>query len=318
MKRNRLFTRIAVAAVALVAAVLQSNAQTAPDWKTLKGEINMYLASDLGRNGYYDQKPVAELMGEMSKAVDPECVVAPGDIHHFNGVQSVSDPLWMTNYELIYSHPGLMLDWFPLCGNHEYRGNTQAVLDYSNVSRRWMMPSKYYTKVFSHKGTTLRIVFIDTTPLIDKYRYNPGIYPDACKEDMQRQLDWLDATLRSAKEDWVIVTGHHPIYAETNKSESERTDMQKRVMPILHKYGNVAMYVCGHIHDFQHIRMKNDPVDYVVNTSASQSRTAKPIDGTVFCSSETGFSVISASKKKLSLYMINKDGNIIHTVGKTK
>lgn len=44
-----------------------------------------------------------------------------------------------------------MLDWFPVCGNHEYRGNTQAFMDYGKVSRRWMMPAKYYTKVFDHK-----------------------------------------------------------------------------------------------------------------------------------------------------------------------
>ena len=58
-------------------------------------------------------------------------VVAAGDVHHFEGVRSVQDPLWMTNYELIYSHPDLMLPWYPILGNHEYRGNTQAVLDYS-------------------------------------------------------------------------------------------------------------------------------------------------------------------------------------------
>ena len=318
MNSKRLLARIAIAAIAVVAAIMPAKAQDAPDWTKLKGEINLYLASDLGRNGYYDQKPIAELMGNMGKTIKPECVLAPGDIHHFNGVASVNDPLWMTNYELIYSHPELMLDWFPLCGNHEYRGNTQAVLDYGKVSRRWMMPAKYYTKVFSHEGTTLRVVMIDTTPLIDKYRVNPGEYPDACKEDMQAQLDWIDATLKDAKEDWVIVVGHHPIYAETGKSESERTDLQKRLMPILHKYNNVAMYVCGHIHDFQHIRMKGDKIDYVVNSSASQSRQAKPIEGTVYCSSETGFSVIAASKKTLSLHMIDKNGNTLHTVTKTK
>ena len=73
-------------------------------------------------------------------AVDPECVLAVGDIHHFNGVASTQDPLWLTNYEYVYSHPDLMLDWFPVCGNHEYRGNTQAFMDYGKVSRRWMMP----------------------------------------------------------------------------------------------------------------------------------------------------------------------------------
>ena len=70
------------------------------------------MANDLGRNGYYDQKPIAELMGEMADVIGPECVFAAGDVHHFEGVRSVNDPLWMTNYELIYSHPELMIDWF--------------------------------------------------------------------------------------------------------------------------------------------------------------------------------------------------------------
>lgn len=33
-------------------------------------------------------------------------------------------------------------------------------------------------------------------------------------------------------EKWKIVVGHHPIYAETPKDDSERADMQKRVDPI--------------------------------------------------------------------------------------
>lgn len=288
-----------------------------PTWDALNGEINFYIANDLGRNGYYQQKPIAELMGEMADAVDPECVIAAGDIHHFNGVVSVNDPLWMTNYELVYSHPELMLDWFAVCGNHEYRGNTQAVLDYGKVSRRWVMPSKYYTKVYTHKGTSIRLVFLDTTPLIDKYREANEKYPDACKEDMQKQLTWLDQTLKGAKEDWVVV-GHHPIYAETGKTVNERLDMQKRVMPLLHKYNNVAMYVCGHIHNFQHIQMKGDNIDYVVNSSASLARKVKPVEGTVFCSPAEGFSVLTADKKQLRLSMIDKDGNIIHTVTKNK
>lgn len=55
------------------------------------------MANDLGRNGYYDQKPIAELMGNMAKTLKPKCVLAAGDIHHFNGIASVNDPLWNTN-----------------------------------------------------------------------------------------------------------------------------------------------------------------------------------------------------------------------------
>lgn len=288
------------------------------EWKKLKGDITLYMANDLGRNGYYDQKPIAELMGEMGEVLGPKCVLAVGDIHHFNGVASVNDPLWMTNFEQVYSHPELMLDWFPVLGNHEYRGNTQAVLDYGKVSRRWMMPARYYTKVFNKKGTTLRVVFLDTTPLIDRYQQNSDVYPDACKQDMKAELDWLDNTLKNAKEDWVIVVGHHPIYAYTDKAESERTDMQTRVLPILKRYKNVAIYACGHIHNFQHIKMKGDDIDYVVNTSASLARPVQAIRGTVFCSSDDGFSVISASKKHLNMYMIDKEGKVIHEIQKSK
>ena len=113
----------------LLLGSLQMQAQNRAEWEKLKGDVTLYMTNDMGRNGYYDQKPIAELMGEMAGVVDPECVLAVGDIHHFNGVASLQDPLWMTNYELIYSHPDLMLDWFPVCGNHEYRGNTQAFME---------------------------------------------------------------------------------------------------------------------------------------------------------------------------------------------
>ncbi|OYP69185.1 metallophosphoesterase [Prevotella sp. P2-180] len=293
------------------------NAQTPAEWKSLKGDVSVFIANDLGRNGYYDQKPIAELMGEMADEIGPEAIVATGDVHHFDGVASVNDPLWMTNYELIYSHPELMISWYPVLGNHEYRGNTQAVIDYSKVSRRWQMPDRYYSKVFADDdaGTTLRVVFIDTTPLIDSYR-SSSRYPDAGKQDVDAQLQWLDATLKSAKEDWVIVVGHHPIYAETSKSIQEQTDMQQKLLPILHKYKNVSMYVCGHIHNFQHIKKNGDSIDYVVNSAGSLSRKVKSIDGTVFCSPSTGFSVVSATKQHLSLYMIDNKGVAIHQVCK--
>ncbi len=316
MKRQMLIVALTIAASLLANICL--HAQTPADWKALKGDINIYMANDLGRNGYYEQKPIAEIMGTMAETIGPECVIAAGDVHHFNGVASVNDPLWMTNYETIYSHPELMLDWFPILGNHEYRGNTQAVLDYSAISRRWMMQGRYYTRVFNEDGTTVRVVFIDTTPLISKYREESDKYPDACKQDVDAQLAWLDQTLREAKEDWVIVVGHHPIYAETPKDDVERADMQRQLLPILHRYGNVDIYACGHIHNFQHIRMDGDNIDYVVNSSASLARKVNATTGTVFCSPEEGFSIFAASKNELKMHMVDATGTVIHTITKSK
>ena len=297
----------------LGAAAMCASAQNVP----AKGDINLIVASDLGRNGYYHQKKVADTMGEVADRIGPEAVLSLGDTHHYGGVQSVSDPLWMTNYELIYSHPELMVDWYPLCGNHEYRGNTQAVLDYSGVSRRWKMPARYYTRTFDEDGTTLKVVFIDTTPLIDKYRKNTATYPDAAAQDMEAQLQWLDRTLAEAGEDWVVVVGHHPIFAYTDKAESERTDLQKRVDSIIRRH-RVDMYICGHLHNYQHIRRPGSQTDYIVNTSGSQTRVPAKIDGTVFCSDAPGFSVLSADKNTLNLHMLDENGNTLHSVSRKK
>ena len=252
----------------------------------------------------------------MGEVISPEAVVAIGDVHHFEGVQSVDDPLWMTNYELIYSHPELMIPWYAVLGNHEYRGNTQAVIDYANKSRRWMMNERYYSKVFNEDGTTLRIVFVDTTPLIDRY-HNSDTYKDVNAQDVDKQLAWIDKTLNEANEDWVVVVGHHPMYAQTQKGIIEQQDMQRRLLPVLQKHKDkVAMYVSGHIHNFQHFKNGNDGIDYVVNSAASLARKVTPIEGTVFCSPAEGFSMLSASKKELCLYMIDKSGTAIHTIKK--
>ena len=315
-KRNMLIILLVIAASILLN--ITAKAQTPEQWKSLKGDINLFIANDLGRNGYYEQKPIAELMGKMGEEIGPEAVIAAGDVHHFEGVISTQDPLWMTNYELIYSHPELMISWLPVLGNHEYRGSTQAVLDYRNVSRRWEIGGRYYTKVYDDNGVSIRLVLIDTTPLINRYHHD-STYPDVDSQDIDAQLKWIDETLNAAKEDWVIVVGHHPMYAQTKKDEIEQKDMQSCLLPILQRYKDkVAMYVCGHIHNFQHIRRGNDGIDYVVNTSASLARKVSATEGTVFCSPLEGFSVVSATKQQLNLYMIDKTGNVIHQINKSK
>lgn len=118
MKKNLFSTTLTMLCTVamLLAATLKMQAQTPAEWKAMKGNVTMYMTNDMGRNGYYDQKPIAELMGHMGETLGPKCVLAVGDIHHFNGVASVNDPLWTTNYEQVYSHPELMLNWFSRAG----------------------------------------------------------------------------------------------------------------------------------------------------------------------------------------------------------
>ena len=75
--------------------------------KIAAGDKVFYICNDMGRNGYYEQKQIGRLMGNMASLTGLDFVAAIGDIHHFYGVASVDDPLWMTNFELIYAHPGV-------------------------------------------------------------------------------------------------------------------------------------------------------------------------------------------------------------------
>jgi 3',5'-cyclic AMP phosphodiesterase CpdA len=211
-----------------------------------------------------------------------------------------------------------MIPWHPVLGNHEYQGTTQAVLDYSAVSRRWEMPGRYYAKTWTvSENVDVLLIFIDTAPLIYKYRDNPAEYGDAGKQSMEQELAWIDSTLDVSRAKWKIIMGHHPIYAGTNKSESERSDLQERLQPLLDKHG-VDISVGGHIHNFQHIRVLDSNVDYFVNSSASLTREVVPFEGALFGSPDPGFSLCTAKETELIITFVNKEGEIIYQFTRRK
>ena len=295
--------------------VVPKHAQALAD---LENYYTFMIASDLGQNGYFDQKAVAEMMGEVADITDPEFVAALGDVHHFMGVRSVQDPLWETNFEWIYKHPELMIPWHPVLGNHEYQGTAQAVLDYSGISRRWQMPGRYYAKTWLiSENVEVLLLFIDTAPLIDKYHNDPVGYKDAGQQSIEQQLAWINSTLGSSKARWKLVMGHHPVYTGTTKSESERLDLQKRLQPLLDKHG-VDAYICGHIHNFQHLRVPNSKVDYFVNSSASKAREVVRFEGAQFGSPDPGFSLCTTKETELIITFVNIEGQIIYQYTRKK
>ena len=52
--------RLAILALTACTALTMS-AQTPEVWQNLKGDVSLFMGNDLGRNGYYDQKPIAEI-----------------------------------------------------------------------------------------------------------------------------------------------------------------------------------------------------------------------------------------------------------------
>ena len=308
--------RFILSLIAATFVAFGASAHNPKAWCKMKDKVNFILVSDVGREGCFDQKVIANLMGEVAKCIKPRCVIATGDTHHGKGVSSISDPHWQSNYEAVYTHPKLKIDWYAVAGNHEYQSSPNALIEYSSVNPRWHCPKRYYTTVFKKGGVTIRFVMLDTTPMIDRFRESKN--PEAGNQDYNEQLEWLDGVLKEAKEDWVIVAGHHPIYAQTHKKDIEREDMQERLNTVLCSHSNVDIYLAGHVHSFQHIRTEDSNIDYVVNSSGGMGRAVKAMKNTQYCSPESGFSVMSVNKKSLSIHMIDKNGNILHTINRSK
>ena len=65
-------TRQLTITVCLLAVSLLAAAQAGGNWKAIGKPLNFILANDLGRNGYYEQKPIAETMGKLAETIDVE------------------------------------------------------------------------------------------------------------------------------------------------------------------------------------------------------------------------------------------------------
>jgi tartrate-resistant acid phosphatase type 5 len=280
--------------------------------KATKGSLNFYVVSDWGRNGYENQKEVASVMATVAEKIEPGFIISCGDNFQVNGVASVQDPLWLSNFENIYTHPSSLVNWYPVFGNHDYNGNTQAEIEYSKISRRWRMEAHYYT--FARKindSVSARFIFIDTPPLVKEYYEKDG-YPDIAKQDSMKQMNWLKDVLSGSNEKWKLVFGHHPVFSASNK-HGDTHELIRNIKPLFEKY-NVQFYFCGHDHDMQHLREKNGKTEYMVTGSGSETRPSATNSLSLFSKSVPGFSLVSLYADSIRVTFIDTAGAPVYQI----
>jgi predicted MPP superfamily phosphohydrolase len=127
----KLFKKIAYLSISCL-IILLAFSFTVNKGKTedIKGALNFLIISDWGWNGFKSQQEVADQMAVYAEKTEPKFIISCGDNFQVQGVASAQDPLWISNYENIYKNVSLQVDWYPVLGNHDYKGNTQAEIDY--------------------------------------------------------------------------------------------------------------------------------------------------------------------------------------------
>ncbi len=279
--------------------------------------LRFMVFGDWGRNGEDHQKEVAREMGVIAKKFKPEFIVSTGDNFYPNGVRSIHDHNWLASYEDIYKAHSLQTDWYIVLGNHDYRGDPQAEIDYTAVDRKWNMPSRYYSKiVYIGDDTTqaILLVFIDTTPFLSEY-YESDKH-QVRGQDTAAQRIWLEKTLKDAppQTKWKFVFGHHPVYTGGGRMKAKETMEMKTVFqPIFEKY-HVNAYICGHDHNLQYIKPPGFTSYFVSGAGSELSKTVVHPEGGIFARAVNGFMNFSVSENQLQVTVISYTGENIYSV----
>lgn len=272
--------------------------------------VTFLVVGDWGRDGASHQADVAARMDAMAGARNARFVVSVGDNFYETGVKSTVDPQWKTSFENIYTGKNLQVPWYVALGNHDYRGNPQAQVDYSALSPRWKMPSRSFKVAGADFGApAVDLFFIDTSPLVHEYAAKPGLLGENVKsQDTAAQLQWLDAQLTASTATSKIVIGHHTLFSG-GSGHGNTPEMVERILPVL-KAHKVLAYINGHDHDLQHI--VRDGLNVVCTGAGSETRPVKAVEGTRFCAAQSGFSVITLTGSTVRLEFINVPGQTIY------
>jgi hypothetical protein len=222
---------------------------------------------------------VAKQLGKTMAAIDAKFLINTGDNFYYCGVHSVTDSLWKTDFEDVYTDEATFVPWYGVLGNHDYAYNWSAQFEYKSPNKdRWQLPSAYYTRRILLGGSQYAtFIFIDTNPCIAKYRANEPSGWDPCSpdyasecidpvskkcnfhdhimtQDCDAQFAWFHKELAAVNEhDWLFVVGHH---------EADQVDVQDFTGAMMSS--NMRLYLNGHTHAMKHYQMDADShVDFL-------------------------------------------------------
>jgi 3',5'-cyclic AMP phosphodiesterase CpdA len=125
------------------------------------------------------------------------------------------------------------------------------------------------------------------------------------------QLAWIEATLRAAKEPWLIASFHHPLYSDGDRHGSN-LELRGLLEPLLIRYG-VSVVFAGHEHIYQRTRPQQG-ITYFVEGSSGQLRkggvTPSAISAVAFADDQT-FMLVEVAGDRLSFRIISRSGAIV-------
>jgi 3',5'-cyclic AMP phosphodiesterase CpdA len=262
-------------AVAL-AAVLGAQSFPLPN---TSGSLKFAAIGDNG-TGDTEQYQVGQRMTDLHKTFPFDLVIMLGD--NMYGGQSPAD--FVRKFEKPYAEllaAGVLFR--ASLGNHDRPQNV-------NYKLFNMDGQRYYSYV---RGN-VRFLALDSTQ-VD-----------------QKQLQWIEATLRDAKEDWKVPYFHHPLYSNAARHGSS-VDLRVLLEPLFLKYG-VDVVFSGHDHVYERIKPQKG-ITYFVSGAAGQLRRGnmRPDENetAAYFDQDQSFMLVEVSGDQMHFASITRTGKVV-------
>ncbi|SME97858.1 metallophosphoesterase [Pseudobacteriovorax antillogorgiicola] len=208
-------------------------------------QVKLLAFGDYG-TGTQAQKDVFDLAETLCFEKNIDGVLLLGDNIYMDGVASVSDPKWKSIIENFFDRPCLSkIPRYPVLGNHDYKGNADAQIEYSRQNSQWYFPNRFYSIKL---GKLVEIIALDTN------------YPDLCFSASDCVVDFLWQRLQESQARWKIALGHHPVVGSSSKHPI--SIQAKLFQPLLCQLDG---YLAGHSHHLEHIKPNDCSGDFFIS-----------------------------------------------------
>lgn len=232
-----------------------------------KEKLVFFAFGDWGIKNQLSQECAKAMDDWANKNQKPAFILVLGDNFYPDGVDSIDDPQFVTNWKEGYlNFPALQVPWNIILGNHDYSQLNSATsqIEYTNCvhndKKLWNCPSTHYS--FSHalpNKTSIDFFGIDTNGSCSSWYKEGQKFTQGLPGTLESR-DFLEKELKNSLATWKIVFGHHPLFTSRPNKKSSRlraargADVDGPIKGFgfqdLFVEHNVSAYFSGHEHVF--------------------------------------------------------------------
>jgi len=182
--------------------------------------VKFLILGDTG-SGTVNQKRVSASSERTALEKGCDFVLMAGDNFIQTGITSTDDPQLDEKFESMYH---LDLPFYVILGNHDLKGNWKAQIDYTQKSKRWILPAT-------------------------NYHFNAGpVFIQAINTTCSVRTLWQ--LFKKSPRPWHLVLGHHP--AISSGRHGGMLSLERFIVGL----SGIDFFVSGHNHVLEHVQTR--------------------------------------------------------------